>query len=115
MRVWEVINACVSILFIHGEFSYAEHSFRDAVFSPYFSQLRRDFLNDGKNHLYLNYRKTHISKNIVFLKNRETKFPLVQLILDYVMMIANIPNWRINSTHRSVLLKANYQRLPFIC
>lgn len=99
MKVWEVISACLSIQFIHGEFIYREHRFSDPIFSSSFSGLRRKILRSKCNHLYLNFKKTHQSNNVHFLKNSSSRAPMVELFIDFLLMVSNIPNARINRLH----------------
>lgn len=103
MTVWEVTSACVSIEFIHGRYDYQNHQFSDPIFSQNFCDLRKRLLRNSNNHLYLNYKKTAVSKNVIFLQNRPTKTPLLDLVADFAMFSANIPNHKIKSTHQAIL------------
>lgn len=103
MKVWEVISACLSIPFIHGEFRYDGHQFSDPIFSSSFPSLRRSILRPRNNHLYLNFKKTHQSNNVYFIKNTGASLPIFELFTDFVLMVANIPNARINRTHAQTL------------
>ncbi len=103
MTVWEVTSACVSIEFIHGRYSYLNHQFSDPIFSQNFCELRKRLLRNSSNHLYLNYKKTAVSKNVIFLQNQPIKMPLLDLIADFAMFSANIPNAKIKSTHEAIL------------
>lgn len=99
MAVWEVISACLSIQFIHGEFIYGEHKFSDPIFSSSFTSLRRTILRSKQNHLYLNFKKTRQSNNVHFLKNSGSRAPMLELFIDFFFMVSNIPNARINQLH----------------
>jgi hypothetical protein len=103
MKLWEVISACVSIPFIHGEFKFGDHSFRDAVFSPTFLSIKKEILKGSKNHLYINYKSTKESRNVIFIKNTMTKFPKFELLSDYFMLTANIPNRRVHKSHKKIV------------
>lgn len=99
MKVWEVISACLSIKFIHGEFNYGEHRFSDPIFSSSFPGLRRKILRSKCNHLYLNFKKTHQSNNVYFLKNSSSRAPMLELFIDFLLMVSNFSNARINRLH----------------
>lgn len=103
MQVWQAIAACLSIKFIHGTFEYEGFKFSDPIFSPSFPALRRSFLKTSDNHLYFNFKKTLSSKNVNFVINRQTSMPMVDLFLDFFMFAFNLPNTRINQTHRYTL------------
>lgn len=103
MRVWEAISAASSIPFVHGEFEYKGGSFRDGVFSPQFKGLRQSLQKTSNNHLYLNYKRNAERKNLLLVRNTDSKTPMLELLCDYLMFICNIPNRRINKTHRLVL------------
>jgi hypothetical protein len=113
MKVWQVICACVSIPFMHGEFSYKSHRFIDGIFSPNFSGLKREILKSPDNHLYLNYKKQARSGNVFFLRNSDSKFPQLELLADFLMLAFGIPNYRVNRTHRRVIkqVETNPQQL----
>lgn len=108
MKVWQVITACLSIKAVHGEFSYGGHRFSDPMFCPLFKKLFKLLVQDDDNHLYLNYKRTEVSKNLVFLKNQPLKIPLLALVYDFLSFTFNFRNGRLNRTHRdNALLLAN--------
>lgn len=103
MTMWEVVSACVSIPYIHGEFVYGEHSFRDAIFSPSFKNLRRELIKPPLEHVYLNYKKESTIGKVCYLKNTQSKYPDIELLADYAMLAFNFSNMRVNKTHQAVL------------
>ena len=68
MKVWEVISACLSIGFIHGQFVYADYAFTDPMFSPKFKALVRTLLRKGENHLFVNYKRTRYRAALLLLR-----------------------------------------------
>ncbi len=103
MMVWEAITASSSIPFIHGEFTYRGHSFRDGVFSPSFKSLLQTLKRTNRNHLYLNYKKNANRKQLLLVSNTDSSTPMIELVADYAMFICNIPNRRVNKTHQLLL------------
>lgn len=100
MQLWEVISACVSIDFIHGEFIYGDYHFSDPMFSPEFKTLLRNLLGQPENHLFVNYKRSVIAGHITFIKNQPNRLPLVSLVLDFLAFICNLKNPRLIQTHR---------------
>lgn len=100
MRVWEVISACLSMTSIHGEYAYREHRFSDPMFCPAFRRLIRTLIRDSGNHLFLNYKKTQVSKNVIFLKNQPLRMPVISLIYDFIAFSFNFSNSRMVETHK---------------
>ncbi len=100
MKVWEVISASLSIKSVHGEFLYDDYRFSDPMFSPLFKRLVRILISGGENHLFLNYKKTQESRNVIFLKNQPLKMPLLSLLYDFFSFTCNFRNSRLIETHR---------------
>ncbi len=103
MTVWEAITASSSIPFVHGEFKYQGYSFRDGVFSPSFKSLLQTLKKTNFNHLYLNYKKNANRKRLLLVSNTDSLTPMIELVADYFMFICNIPNYRVNKTHRLLI------------
>lgn len=101
MKVWEVITACLSIKAVHGEFRYGDYQLSDPMFCPLFRKLVKTLVRGGENHLFLNYKKTQTSRNLMFLKNQPIKTPVLCLLFDFVSFIFNFRNPRLIETHRS--------------
>lgn len=100
MTVWQVITACLSIRFIHGEFTYGDYQFSDPMFSPQFKVLVRKLLRSGDNHLFINYKKTQVAGNIIFIKSQPCRFPNWVLLRDFLTFTCNMKNPRLIKTHR---------------
>lgn len=100
MNVWQVITACLSIRFIHGEFCYGDYRFSDPMFSPQFKTLVRKLLRSGDNHLFINYKKTQVAGNIIFIKSQPCRFPNWVLLRDFLTFTCNMKNPRLIKTHR---------------
>jgi hypothetical protein len=100
MKVWEVITACLSIKFIHGEITYTDHQFSDPMFSPLFKALVRQLLRNPSSHLFINYKKTQVANNVIFIKNQPCRFPNLVLLRDFLTFTGNFKNPRIITTHQ---------------
>lgn len=99
MTVEDVFRACVSISFLHGPFYYEGYKFVDATFSKSFSSLRRQLLATDKNHLFVNIKKHAESRNVIFVKNDDLKFPVMHMFLDFSCLCMGIPNGKVKRVH----------------
>lgn len=100
MKVWEVIAASLSIPFIHGEFEYEKYLFSDPMFCPKYKILIKSILKNSENHLFVNYKKNQLSRNVIFLKNQNIRFPTLCLIYDFFSFTCNFKNNRLIKTHK---------------
>lgn len=109
MKLWEAICATSSVPRLYGHFDYSAspevgiHRFSDPNFSEQSRQLNRRLLQWDGPHVFMNYKKTEISRNVLFLKNETSKLPNLQLMSDFAMFILNIPNRKVTRTHADTL------------
>ena len=109
MKLWEAICATSSVPRIYGHFVHTvspevgTHRFSDPNFSEQSKPLNRRLLQWNGPHIFMNYKKTEISRNVLFLKNETSKMPNLQLMSDFAMFILNIPNRKVTRTHADTL------------
>lgn len=103
MKVWEAIASSLSVKAIHGHFEYGGYHLVDPMFSPKFKDLVRTLLKNNQNHLFLNYKKTSVSRSVIFLKNQPLRLPLLSLLYDFFSFTCNFKNPRVIRTHHHVL------------
>jgi hypothetical protein len=103
MTVGDVFRACVSISFLHGAFCYESYQFVDPTFSKGFGSLRRQLLATEQNHLFVNIKKHAESRNVIFVKNEDLKFPILRMFLDFSFLCMGIPNGKVKRVHSAHL------------
>ena len=100
MTIEEVCRACCSVPFLHGQFSYRGACFIDPMFSSHFNYLRKKMTRVDANHLYANIKYDGEYQNILFVKNRSQRFPVLFTLMEFFYLCVGIPNRAIESTHK---------------
>lgn len=100
MTVEDVCRACCSVPFLHGQFEYGQSSLIDSMFGADFNTLRKTIVSVEANHLYANIKYDGEYRNILFVKNRSERFPVLSTLMGFFYLCTGIPNRAIAATHK---------------
>ena len=103
MNLREVLRASATVTPLHGFFEFEDYQLSDPLFSPRFSELRKEVLKPEVPHLYVNFKKQGMSKNVMFARDNQSWHPMYPLLRDFLLFYFDLPNPAINQTHRKVL------------
>lgn len=97
----DVVRFSSSVPALYGTFQYGGDKFIDPVYSGKYSKLLKRFRTEAAAHLITNLFEDNRKGDTLFIKPHSFRNPKLMITDDFLRMLLNIPNARINTAHKN--------------